>query len=287
MSTPVQRNTRQRQVILEELQKLTSHPTAVGLYEIVRRRLPKISLGTVYRNLELLGRLGMIQKLEVGGREARFDGDVQRHDHVRCVQCGRVDDIHGPPLDLLGGMADDSGGYQILGYRLQYLGLCPAVQGRARAIMSREKRRFLTTSKGDRIMLSSKLQDALNKQINAELFSSYLYLSMAAYFEAEDLKGMAHWMRMQSGEETAHAMRIFDFINDRDGRVALAADRGPQDPVEVAAGGLRGGLQARAEDHRHDQRPDEPGGRREGRRRPRFPGMVLPRAGRGRVRRRS
>ena len=70
-------------------------------------------------------------------------------------------------------------------------------------------------------MLSSKLQDALNKQINAELYSSYLYLSMAAYFESQDLKGMAHWMVIQSGEEKAHAMRIYDFINDRSGRVVL------------------------------------------------------------------
>jgi len=77
-------------------------------------------------------------------------------------------------------------------------------------------------------MLSSKLQDALNKQINAELFSSYLYLSMAGWFEAENLKGMAHWMRIQSGEETAHGMRIFDFINDRGGQVALGAIEAPK-----------------------------------------------------------
>jgi ferritin len=77
-------------------------------------------------------------------------------------------------------------------------------------------------------MLSPKIQDALNKQINAELFSSYLYLSMAAHFEAEDLKGMAHWMRLQAGEENGHAMRIFDFINDRSGRVALSAIEAPK-----------------------------------------------------------
>ena len=100
-------------MILEELQKLTSHPTAAGLYEIVRRRLPRISLGTVYRNLELLTRLGTIQKLEFGGGEARFDGNVQRHDHVRCVECGRLDDIHRPPLDLSGGIANDFSNYRI------------------------------------------------------------------------------------------------------------------------------------------------------------------------------
>ena len=77
-------------------------------------------------------------------------------------------------------------------------------------------------------MLSAKIQDALNKQINAELFSSYLYLSMAAYLEAEDLKGMAHWMQVQSGEENAHAMRIYDFINDRSGRVTLSTIEAPK-----------------------------------------------------------
>ena len=70
----LQRNSRQRQVILEELRKLTSHPTAAVLYAVVRRRLPKISLGTVYRNLELLARMGVVQKLELAGGEARFDG---------------------------------------------------------------------------------------------------------------------------------------------------------------------------------------------------------------------
>jgi ferritin len=70
-------------------------------------------------------------------------------------------------------------------------------------------------------MLNAKVQDALNKQINAELSSAYLYASMAAYFEAENLKGMAGWMRVQVKEEIGHAMKIFDFINDRNGRVTL------------------------------------------------------------------
>jgi ferritin len=77
-------------------------------------------------------------------------------------------------------------------------------------------------------MLSSKVQDAFNRQINAEWHSSYLYLSMAGYFESENLKGMAHWMRLQSGEETAHAMRFFNFINDRGGRVTLTQIDAPK-----------------------------------------------------------
>ena len=82
--TVFQRVTRQRRVILEELRKLTSHPTAPALYEVVRRRLPRISLGTVYRNLELLARAGFIQRLDLQGAEARFDGNPEHHYHVRC-----------------------------------------------------------------------------------------------------------------------------------------------------------------------------------------------------------
>lgn len=77
-------------------------------------------------------------------------------------------------------------------------------------------------------MLNPKIQDAFNKQINAELFSSYLYLSMAGYFESESFKGMAHWMRIQAAEENRHAMRIFDRINDRSGRVTLTEIEAPR-----------------------------------------------------------
>jgi Fe2+ or Zn2+ uptake regulation protein len=119
------RNTQQRQIILEELQKLKSHPTAATLYEIVRRRIPKISLGTVYRNLELLTELRKIQKFEFTGGEARYDGDIEHHDHLRCLCCGRVDDAPGPPAALPGGKLEDCGGYRLVGHRLEYLGLCP------------------------------------------------------------------------------------------------------------------------------------------------------------------
>lgn len=70
-------------------------------------------------------------------------------------------------------------------------------------------------------MLNEKIQAAMNEQINAELHSAYVYLAMAAYFEAENFAGMAKWMRMQADEELAHAMKFFDFINERGGRVLL------------------------------------------------------------------
>ncbi len=130
ISTNLHRNTRQRKVILEELQKLRTHPTAARLYAIVRRRMPKISLGTVYRNLELLNRMGMIQKLDFSSGEARYDGNVEDHDHLRCVCCMRIDDTPGPPLALAGGGKEDWGGYKVLGHRLEFFGVCPKCRRR-------------------------------------------------------------------------------------------------------------------------------------------------------------
>jgi len=125
----LRRNTRQRQVIFEELQKLTSHPTAAELYEIVRQHLPKISLGTVYRNLELLAQNDIIQKLDISGSEARFDCNPDQHHHVRCVHCGLVDDLHDIPADLIGHRLKESNGWKILGYRLDFIGICPECKG--------------------------------------------------------------------------------------------------------------------------------------------------------------
>lgn len=76
-------------------------------------------------------------------------------------------------------------------------------------------------------MLSKKLQEALNKQINEEYYSSYIYLAMAAYLEDGNLDGCAHWMRMQAAEEYQHAMKIFDYLIDRGGRVELREVKAP------------------------------------------------------------
>ncbi len=86
-------------------------------------------------------------------------------------------------------------------------------------------------------MLSKKLQDAINDQIKHELYSAYLYLSMSAHFEAVNQPGFARWMRLQSQEEASHAMKLFDFIHDRGGRVVLQAIAQPpgefKSPLEV------------------------------------------------------
>lgn len=124
-STTNRRHTKQRQVILEEIQKLDTHPSAAMLYERVRKRLPKVSLGTVYRNLDFLAQAGVIQKLNTGSAEARFDWNPEIHYHVRCSQCGRVDDVHDAPADLVDRKINELQGFDILGHQLQFIGICP------------------------------------------------------------------------------------------------------------------------------------------------------------------
>jgi len=86
-------------------------------------------------------------------------------------------------------------------------------------------------------MLKPKMEEALNEQINAELYSSYLYLSMAAYFERKNLKGFSNWMMVQTQEEDFHAMKFYDFVNERGGQVKLKGIEGPptdwENPLEV------------------------------------------------------
>ncbi len=77
-------------------------------------------------------------------------------------------------------------------------------------------------------MLSEKMSRALNKQINAEMYSAYLYLSMAAYFESVSLSGFAKWMEMQTMEEMSHAKKMYDFVNERGGRVILETIEQPK-----------------------------------------------------------
>ena len=118
-------NTTQRKVIIEELKKLTTHPTADELYEIVKLRLPKISLGTVYRNLEQLSNAGKILKLGISGKQKRFDGNVEKHFHLRCSVCGAVRDIdHELFFDIDRMIESNREAMGVSGYNIEFCGLC-------------------------------------------------------------------------------------------------------------------------------------------------------------------
>ncbi len=111
-------------MIIELLRKADSHLTADEIYEMVRARLPRISLGTVYRNLEILSRLGMIQKLEVGGAQKRFDAKTKKHYHLRCLSCGRIDDAPIKVKTTLETSLEGLTEYEIIGHQLEFIGFC-------------------------------------------------------------------------------------------------------------------------------------------------------------------
>ena len=112
---------------------MSSHPTADEVYEMVRQRLPRVSLGTVYRNLEVLSDLDLIRKIDLGDGHRRFDGNLEDHYHVRCTCCGRITDLHLDPIGHLGDVIRSETGYKIIGHRLDFFGLCPeCVRGKDR-----------------------------------------------------------------------------------------------------------------------------------------------------------
>jgi Fur family ferric uptake transcriptional regulator len=118
------RLTSQRRLILEELRSVTTHPTADELYGMVRRKMPRISLGTVYRNLEMLSSLGLVRKLENAAGQKRFDGDVSPHHHIRCDTCGKVGDIFdAPDISDIGERVNTD--FQITALSLEFSGICP------------------------------------------------------------------------------------------------------------------------------------------------------------------
>jgi Fur family ferric uptake transcriptional regulator len=120
--------TRQRKVVLEELRQVCTHPTADELFQRVRCRLPQISLATVYRNLDVLAREGVVRRLDSGAGAARFDGDLEPHYHVRCEGCGRLEDVPPSAIGPLELPPETAGGFRLTGMHLELVGQCPACQ---------------------------------------------------------------------------------------------------------------------------------------------------------------
>jgi Fur family ferric uptake transcriptional regulator len=128
--------TNQREIILRELRKSRQHLSADELYERVKKSMPRISLATVYRNLEILSEAGMIAKLEISGRQKRFDFDIEEHDHIYCIKCQRVDNLTLDRKSIGTVNLDPDTGYSVQGYRLEVAGICPDCQ---KKITAKEK----------------------------------------------------------------------------------------------------------------------------------------------------
>lgn len=119
------RMTTQRKVILETLRHSDMHPTADELYEMVRKKLPKISLGTVYRNLEALSEAGLIRKVEFAGCQKRFDKTPTEHYHIRCAKCGRIEDLHCELSEDIEKDIRDATDFEVIGHKIEFIGICP------------------------------------------------------------------------------------------------------------------------------------------------------------------
>lgn len=117
------RYSQQREVILEVLRSTTSHPGVEWVYTQAKKRLPRLSLGTVYRNLRLLSERGEIQELDLGTGFARYDGNPKSHAHFLCQGCGRVLDIEEATAHINAGIVQ-SKGIKVVSYRLTFYGQC-------------------------------------------------------------------------------------------------------------------------------------------------------------------
>ena len=117
------RKTQQRQLVYETVAATGSHPTAEWVYRQVRRQLPRISLGTVYRNLQRLVAEGKL-KSWTRGRTTRFDADVSRHDHFVCRGCGLMLDLERTGEALAAERRLKARGHEIQDRILEFIGLC-------------------------------------------------------------------------------------------------------------------------------------------------------------------
>jgi Fe2+ or Zn2+ uptake regulation protein len=128
-----QRYTEQRAAVFRFLRATTSHPTADEIFLHVRSQVPGISLATVYKSLETLVTCGLAMKLSSGDGSARFDGRTEEHHHLRCVECGRIEDLEGR-VDggELARLEAAAGAFEVTGYTLELTGRC-ALCGRRSA----------------------------------------------------------------------------------------------------------------------------------------------------------
>jgi Fe2+ or Zn2+ uptake regulation protein len=120
----------QRKLILENVVKRHDHPTAGDVYEDVRRKLPRISLGTVYRNLKSLAEGGLLQEIELGDGSVRYDGNLAPHYHFTCESCGSVADVpHREESSFVAKLAKETG-LSIRQVRVELFGVCGKCEGR-------------------------------------------------------------------------------------------------------------------------------------------------------------
>ncbi len=124
----MEKKSKQRETILKVLRGTKSHPTADWVYDEVRKVIPNLSLGTVYRNLKLLSERGDIVEVDMSGTLSRYDACTDAHCHFRCEQCGRLFDIDEPLDGKLDKKVAQKTGFKVTRHRLEFHGLCTECQ---------------------------------------------------------------------------------------------------------------------------------------------------------------
>lgn len=122
------RKTKQKEAILEVLRSTDSHPTADWVYNEVRKEIPNISLGTIYRNLRILCQMGEVLELVLCGSSSRFDARCDNHYHFRCEKCGRVFDIDEPMDKKMNDKIARKTGFDVKYHKLEFRGFCQDCQ---------------------------------------------------------------------------------------------------------------------------------------------------------------
>lgn len=122
------RRSKQRELILDILKGTKSHPSADWVYKEVKKVMPNISLGTVYRNLKLLQSTSNISEIACSGNEGRFDGKPELHYHITCMQCGRIADVEDIIFQGIEETIAETTGFNIVTHCIGFTGICPECQ---------------------------------------------------------------------------------------------------------------------------------------------------------------
>jgi Fe2+ or Zn2+ uptake regulation protein len=130
------RPTAQRSLVLDVVANADKHLTAADVFERVRQRDPRVGYGTVYRSLHLLVEHGLIQELTFADQSSRYDGRVDRHDHVHCNLCGALNDVEVPVALMARHVAEERSGFTITSHHTVFSGICPACRSGSRSLAS-------------------------------------------------------------------------------------------------------------------------------------------------------
>lgn len=125
----MRRRSKQREKILSLLKRTKIHPSAEWVYTEVKKEIPHISLGTVYRNLKLLQSMGEVSEIACEGEEGRFDGNTGTHYHITCQKCGKIRDVEGIILHGVEKRVSAATGFKILNHCVGFQGICPGCRG--------------------------------------------------------------------------------------------------------------------------------------------------------------